>query len=74
MDFTLMDSSSSKEGFAESSTRIVRPERFKPEKTAVLICLFEDDDGVLRAISTKRSSKRSTHSGEVSLLSHGGSI
>ncbi|KAL5715929.1 Nudix hydrolase 15 [Ranunculus cassubicifolius] len=54
-------------GFAESSTPIVQPERFKPKKAAVLICLFEDDHGVLRVILTKRSSKLSTHSGEVSL-------
>ncbi|KAF9609954.1 hypothetical protein IFM89_019510 [Coptis chinensis] len=55
-------------GFAESSTPIVvNPERFQPKKAAVLICLFEDDDGVLRVILTKRSSNLSTHSGEVSL-------
>lgn len=55
-------------GFAESSTPIVhQQERFRPKKAAVLICLFEDDHGVLRVILTKRSSKLSTHSGEVSL-------
>ncbi|KAF5191166.1 Nudix hydrolase 15 protein [Thalictrum thalictroides] len=55
-------------GFVESSTPpIVHPEKFKPKKAAVLICLFEDDDGVLKVILTKRSSKLSTHSGEVSL-------
>ncbi|KAG2327876.1 hypothetical protein Bca52824_010604 [Brassica carinata] len=36
-------------------------------KAAVLICLFEGDDGDLRVILTKRSSGLSTHSGEVSL-------
>ncbi|KAF3576089.1 hypothetical protein DY000_02029611 [Brassica cretica] len=37
------------------------------KKAAVLICLFEGDDGDLRVILTKRSSGLSTHSGEVSL-------
>ncbi|KAK9265627.1 hypothetical protein L1049_010098 [Liquidambar formosana] len=56
-------------GFAESVTPIAfhRPERFRPKRAAVLICLFEDDDGELRVILTKRSSRLSTHSGEVSL-------
>ncbi|XP_072972595.1 nudix hydrolase 15, mitochondrial-like [Typha angustifolia] len=44
-----------------------RPERFKPKRAAVLICLFEGDGGDLRVILTKRSSTLSTHSGEVSL-------
>ncbi|KAF6155973.1 hypothetical protein GIB67_039304 [Kingdonia uniflora] len=55
-------------GFAESSTPIVvNPERFKPKRAAVLICLFEDVSGDLRVILTKRSSSLKTHSGEVSL-------
>ncbi|XP_024016736.1 nudix hydrolase 22, chloroplastic [Eutrema salsugineum] len=37
------------------------------KKAAVLVCLFEGDDGDLRVILTKRSSGLSTHSGEVSL-------
>ncbi|KAL3820376.1 hypothetical protein ACJIZ3_006281 [Penstemon smallii] len=53
-------------GFAESSTP-VGPQRFNPKRAAVLICLFEGDDGEFRVILTKRSSKLSTHSGEVSL-------
>ncbi|KAK7252105.1 hypothetical protein RIF29_35829 [Crotalaria pallida] len=53
-------------GFPESATPIA--ERFRPKKAAVLICLFEGDDaGDLRVILTKRSSKLSTHSGEVAL-------
>ncbi|URD97551.1 nudix hydrolase 15 [Musa troglodytarum] len=44
-----------------------RPERFRPKRAAVLICLFEGDLGGLRVILTKRSSNLSTHSGEVSL-------
>ncbi|KMT04545.1 hypothetical protein BVRB_8g182070 [Beta vulgaris subsp. vulgaris] len=64
-------------GFAESSNPIgqnlekVREfkmeERFKPKRAAVLICLFQDHHGNLRVILTKRSSKLSTHSGEVAL-------
>ncbi|KAF8028593.1 hypothetical protein BT93_E1276 [Corymbia citriodora subsp. variegata] len=55
-------------GFPESATPIARdPERFTPKRAAVLICLFEGDDGELRVILTKRSSGLSTHSGEVSL-------
>lgn len=50
-------------GFQES----MAPVRFRPKKAAVLICLFEGDDGDLRVILTKRSSTLSTHSGEVSL-------
>ncbi|GAA0141811.1 phosphatase [Lithospermum erythrorhizon] len=61
-------------GFVESATlvgsqeedqRVV--ERFRAKKAAVLICLFEGDGGELRVILTKRSSKLSTHSGEVAL-------
>uniref|UniRef100_A0A5B7ADC5 Nudix hydrolase domain-containing protein n=1 Tax=Davidia involucrata TaxID=16924 RepID=A0A5B7ADC5_DAVIN len=55
-------------GFAESATPIAhRPERFRPKRAAVLICLFEGDDGDLRVILTKRSSRLSTHSGEIAL-------
>ncbi|XAR59213.1 hypothetical protein NMG60_11014922 [Bertholletia excelsa] len=55
-------------GFAESATPIPqRTERFRPKRAAVLICLFEGDDGDLRVILTKRSSRLSTHSGEVAL-------
>uniref|UniRef100_A0A1D1XJR9 Nudix hydrolase 15, mitochondrial n=1 Tax=Anthurium amnicola TaxID=1678845 RepID=A0A1D1XJR9_9ARAE len=57
-------------GLAESSAAaraMPRPERFKPKRAAVLICLFEGDLGELRVILTKRSSNLSTHSGEVSL-------
>lgn len=62
-------------GFAESSTPIAqnleqereKEEWFKPKRAAVLICLFEGDNGDLRVILTKRSSKLSTHSGEVAL-------
>ncbi|CAI9783716.1 unnamed protein product [Fraxinus pennsylvanica] len=56
-------------GFAESVTPVAQqpPERFRPKRAAVLICLFEGDSGELRVILTKRSSKLSTHSGEVSL-------
>ncbi|CAK9321082.1 unnamed protein product [Citrullus colocynthis] len=55
-------------GFPESATPISRdPERFRPKRAAVLICLFEGNDGDLRVILTKRSSRLSTHSGEVAL-------
>ncbi|XP_010538198.1 PREDICTED: nudix hydrolase 15, mitochondrial isoform X2 [Tarenaya hassleriana] len=55
-------------GFQESVTSVSRdPERFRPKRAAVLICLFEGEVGDLRVILTKRSSRLSTHSGEVSL-------
>ncbi|XP_052727489.1 nudix hydrolase 15, mitochondrial isoform X2 [Vigna angularis] len=55
-------------GFPEAATPVGQnPEKFRPKKAAVLICLFEGDDGDLRVILTKRSSKLSTHSGEVAL-------
>ncbi|XP_058197532.1 nudix hydrolase 15, mitochondrial-like isoform X2 [Rhododendron vialii] len=55
-------------GFVESATPIDRrPETFRPKRAAVLVCLFEGDGGDLRVILTKRSSKLSTHSGEISL-------
>ncbi|KNA15407.1 hypothetical protein SOVF_098570 [Spinacia oleracea] len=67
-------------GFAESSNPIgqnlekVRELKgseneqvYKPKRAAVLICVFEGDAGDLRVILTKRSSRLSTHSGEVAL-------
>ncbi|CAL5213261.1 unnamed protein product [Lathyrus oleraceus] len=68
---SIEDSASSKVvsqlGFPESATTIQHPEKFKPKKAAVLICLFEGDHGDLRVILTKRSYELSSHSGEVSL-------
>ncbi|KAF0898906.1 hypothetical protein E2562_012613 [Oryza meyeriana var. granulata] len=40
---------------------------FRPQRAAVLVCLFRCGDGELRVILTKRSSSLSTHSGEVAL-------
>ncbi|KAM7263904.1 hypothetical protein ACFE04_001587 [Oxalis oulophora] len=55
-------------GVPETATSMGRdPQKFSLKKAAVLICLFEGDGGDLRVILTKRSSKLSTHSGEVSL-------
>ncbi|XP_006303823.2 nudix hydrolase 15, mitochondrial [Capsella rubella] len=55
-------------GFQESIAPVSKdPERFRPKRAAVLISIFEGDDGDLRVILTKRSSRLSTHSGEVSL-------
>ncbi|XP_073151262.1 nudix hydrolase 15, mitochondrial-like [Henckelia pumila] len=56
-------------GFAESVTSVAQQpaQRFTPKRAAVLVCLFEGDDGEFRVILTKRSSRLSTHSGEVSL-------
>ncbi|CAJ1939224.1 unnamed protein product [Sphenostylis stenocarpa] len=55
-------------GFPEAATPVGQnSEKFRPKKAAVLICLFEGDDGDLRVILTKRSSELSTHSGEVAL-------
>ncbi|KAJ0240109.1 Nudix hydrolase 22 [Hirschfeldia incana] len=48
----------------ESTGKLISP---AAKKAAVLICLFQGDDGDLRVILTKRSSGLSTHSGEVSL-------
>ncbi|KAL0700504.1 hypothetical protein Bca4012_056626 [Brassica carinata] len=51
-------------GFQESMTPVPKdPERFRPKRVAVLICIFEGDEGDLRVILTKRSSRLSTHSG-----------
>lgn len=56
-------------GFAESATSVAQQpsERFSPKRAAVLICLFEGDDGEFRVILTKRSSRLSTHSGMFSI-------
>ncbi|KAH9608058.1 hypothetical protein KSS87_002111 [Heliosperma pusillum] len=62
-------------GFAESSNPIphnlenveLHNKWVKPKRAAVLICLYEGHHGDLRVILTKRSSKLSTHSGEVAL-------
>ncbi|KAH7544929.1 hypothetical protein FEM48_Zijuj01G0038100 [Ziziphus jujuba var. spinosa] len=55
-------------GFVESATPVAQdPERFRPKKAAVLVCLFEGDAGDLRVILTKRSSRLNTHSGEIAL-------
>lgn len=44
------------------------PKRIKPNRAAVLICIFEDEEQEdLRVILTKRSSNLSKHSGEVAL-------
>lgn len=49
----------------ESVTPVVQnPEKFRPKRAAVLICLFEGDAGDLRVILTKRSLTMSTHSGQ----------
>lgn len=52
-------------GFAESATPVAQQpaEKFRPKRAAVLVCLFEGDDGELRVILTKRSARLSTHSG-----------
>ncbi|XP_042041908.1 nudix hydrolase 15, mitochondrial-like isoform X2 [Salvia splendens] len=42
-------------------------EPIERNRAAVLICLFEDESGDLRVILTRRSSKLSSHSGEVAL-------
>lgn len=53
-------------GFQES----IAPVRLRAKRAAVLICLFEGDDGDLRVILTKRSSTLSTHSGLYFCLSN----
>lgn len=58
-------------GVVESATPvIVMPDRFRAKRAAVLICLFEDGDGIgdLRVILTKRSSQLSSHSGQSVIL------
>ena len=56
-------------GFQESVTPVAQnPEKFRPKRAAVLICLFEGDAGDLRVILTKRSSRMSIHSGQFDSL------
>lgn len=51
-------------GSQESASPTVRyAKTFRPKKAAVLVCLFEGDNGELRVILTKRASRLSTHSG-----------
>lgn len=56
-------------GLAESAVppALHRPERFRPKRASVLVCLFEGDLGDLRVILTKRSSNLSSHSGSFRL-------
>ncbi|KAL3624857.1 Nudix hydrolase 15, mitochondrial [Castilleja foliolosa] len=61
-----LDSISSKDSRSQDA-ELVPQEEIKPSRAAVLICLFEDENGDLRVILTKRSSKLSSHSGEVAL-------
>lgn len=59
-------------GFQESMAPVLKdPETFRPKRAAVLICIFEGDNGELRVILTKRSSRLSTHSGLCVLLGFG---
>lgn len=56
-------------GVQKSETPIAQnPEKFKPKKAAVLICLFEGDAGDWRVILTKRSLRLTTHSGQFFIL------
>ncbi|KAJ7561130.1 hypothetical protein O6H91_03G015100 [Diphasiastrum complanatum] len=52
-------------------SKVVTAEALKPslgsKKAAVLICLFQDADGELRVLLTKRAGSLSSHSGEVAL-------
>ncbi|KAF3788394.1 Nudix hydrolase 15 [Nymphaea thermarum] len=50
--------------FAQKNTTFINR---SAKRAAVLVCLFEGDDGELRVILTKRSANLSSHSGEVSL-------
>ncbi|GFP79733.1 nudix hydrolase 15 mitochondrial [Phtheirospermum japonicum] len=61
-----LDSINAKD-FNFPDAELVSQEGIKSSRAAVLICLFEDDNGDLRVILTKRSSKLSSHSGEVAL-------
>ncbi|WCJ27150.1 hypothetical protein M5689_008919 [Euphorbia peplus] len=55
-------------GFQESAAPLPKdPQKFRPKRAAVLVCIFEGQHGDFRVILTKRSSLLSTHSGEVSL-------
>ncbi|XP_057730716.1 nudix hydrolase 15, mitochondrial-like [Arachis stenosperma] len=50
-------------GFPELATPVAQnPEKFRPKRAVVLICLFEGDVDDLRVIFTKRSFKFSSHS------------
>ncbi|CAK9148202.1 unnamed protein product [Ilex paraguariensis] len=53
----------------ESATNPIanQSERLRSNRAAVLICIFEGENGDLRVILTKRSSTLSSHSGDVSL-------
>ncbi|KAL9253439.1 Nudix hydrolase 15, mitochondrial-like protein [Drosera capensis] len=51
----------------EGNENVRRDQGLESKRAAVLVCLFEGNDGDLRVILTKRSSKLSTHSGEVAL-------
>ncbi|CAN6444232.1 unnamed protein product [Victoria cruziana] len=50
--------------FAQKNITLIKR---SAKRAAVLVCLFEGDDGELRVILTKRSANLSSHSGEVSL-------
>ncbi|KAL9257783.1 Nudix hydrolase 15, mitochondrial-like protein [Drosera capensis] len=47
----------------EGNENVRKDQGLESKRAAVLVCLFEGDDGDLRVILTKRSSKLSTHSG-----------
>nr|GLL28892.1 nudix hydrolase 15, mitochondrial-like isoform X1 [Ipomoea trifida] len=49
------------------SESAIHPQELRSKRAAVLICLFQGQNSELRVILTKRSSKLSTHSGEVAL-------
>ncbi|CAH2047142.1 unnamed protein product, partial [Thlaspi arvense] len=56
-------------GIHESMASILKDlERFRPKRAAVLICIFEGDDGDYVLIFAKRSSRLCTHSGLCLLL------
>ncbi|KAI4371027.1 hypothetical protein MLD38_019304 [Melastoma candidum] len=65
----------SRAGSAESALKVATSSlkggggeaRFRPKRAAVLVCLFEGEEGEFRVILTKRASRLSIHSGEVSL-------
>lgn len=50
------------ESSAAAAAPSIQP-KFRPQRAAVLVCLFEGESGDLRVILTKRSSNLSTHSG-----------
>ncbi|KAK4345049.1 hypothetical protein RND71_035225 [Anisodus tanguticus] len=51
----------------ESNSELGTDNNSRRARAAVLVCLFEDQQGNLRVILTKRASTLSTHSGEVAL-------